>query len=156
MKKMMFVVLLLVGAGVTTLFASDDVNPLARRTFDKQFPDALFVKWEKITNSDTYMVRFVYNNQVLISYIDEKGDVLATARTIEVEQLPFMANEILSRRFTGFRITMVEELNTASEVSYFATMENDKITQYVRIYNNGTAEVLKKGKKRQELQLEKK
>ncbi|HEX6190990.1 MAG TPA: hypothetical protein VFZ42_01445 [Chitinophagaceae bacterium] len=149
MKKILLIMFLTIGIGTSAVFASDneEVTPGAKRTFEKEFPSAQYAKWEKISNSDVYMVRFVYNNQALLSYIDEKGDMVATARNVYKEQLPFMINQTLDKKLSGFKVIQLEELTTATETSYFATLENDKSINYVRVLNNGSFSVIKKMKK---------
>ena len=149
MKKMMIIMLLTVGMGANAVFASgdDDVTTVAKKTFEKEFPSALYVKWEKVNNSDVYMVRFVYNDQALLSYINERGEMVATARTIDKTQLPFMINEILRKKLSVYKVVQIEELTTASETSYFATLEDVKAITYVRLYSNGTFAVIKKDRK---------
>ena len=136
-----------IGMGVTFANGNDDVTPGAKRTFEREFPQARFAKWERISNTDVFMVRFVYNDQALLSYIDEKGEMVATARNIEKGQLPFMINEILSRKLSGYKIVQIEELTTATETSYFATLDNEKSITHVRLFNNGTFSVIKKDRK---------
>ena len=93
------------------------------------------------------MVRFVYNDQALLSYINERGEMVATARNIEKAQLPFMINEILRKKLAVYKIIQIEELTTASETSYFATLENEKSITYVRLFSSGTFAVIKKDRK---------
>ena len=140
---------LTIGIGTSAVFATgnDDVTPGAKKTFEREFPQAQYAKWERLSNTDVYMVRFVYNDQALLSYIDEKGEMVATARNIEKDNLPFMINEILSRKLSNYKIVQIEELTTATETSYFATLDNEKSTTYVRLFNNGTFSIIKKDRK---------
>jgi len=149
MKKMLIIMLLTVAIGSNAVFATgdDDITTVAKKTFEKEFPSALYVKWEKVKNSDVYMVRFVYNDQALLSYINERGEIVATARNIDKTQLPFMINETLRKNLSAYKVIQIEELTTASETSYFATLENVKSITYVRLFNNGTFAVIKKDKK---------
>ena len=149
MKKMMFIMLLMTLIGANAVFASgdEDVTTVAKKTFEKEFPSALYVKWEKVKNSDVYMVRFVYNDQALLSYINERGEMVATARNINKAQLPFMINEILRKKLSGYKVIQIEEVATASETSYFATLEDVKSITYVRLFSNGTFAIIKKDRK---------
>ena len=56
-----------IGMGVTFANGNDDVTPGAKRTFEREFPQARFAKWERISNTDVFMVRFIYNDQALFS-----------------------------------------------------------------------------------------
>ena len=150
MKKIMLITVMLAGFAVNTVLASDDSNvpPVARRNFEKEFPPASFAKWDKVEHTSLYQVRFVYNDQALLAFIHEDGSVLATARNITRENLPFKANETLRNRFRDFEIIQIEELTTATEVSYFISLENDHSSIYLRVFNNGTSSVVKKEKKK--------
>ena len=157
MKKILVALVMLVSLGGSTAIAADDyITPVALKTFKKEFPQASFVKWEKINYSDVYQVRFVYNNQSLLTFIHEDGSVLATARNIDKANLPFMVNETINKRYSDFRVVQIEELTTASEVSYFFTLENDRTNMYLRVYNNGSSSEIKKSKKRISTELVKK
>jgi hypothetical protein len=157
MKKIIVVLVMLTSVAANTAFGADDyVTPVARKTFNKEFPMASYVKWDKIDNSDVYQVRFVYNNQSLLSFIHEDGSVLATARNIDRNNLPFMVNETISKKYSEFTIVQIEELSTASEVSYFFTIENEKSRIYLRVFNNGSSSEVKKEKKKFSAELVKK
>ena len=93
------------------------------------------------------MVRFVYNDQALLSYINERGEMVATARNINKAQLPFMINEILRKKLSDYKVIQIEEVATASETSYFATLEDVKSITYVRLFSNGTFAIIKKDRK---------
>ena len=150
MKKIVVLILFLVNVTSSIAFAigEERVSSVARKTFDKEFPNAQFVKWDKVENTDLFQVRFVYNDQALLGYIHEDGSLLATARNIKRENLPFRVSETLSRKFSDSEIIQIEELTTASEVSYFFTLENEKSQSYVRVFNNGSYSELKKIKKK--------
>ena len=46
----MFIMLLMTLIGANAVFASgdEDVTTVAKKTFEKEFPSALYVKWEKV------------------------------------------------------------------------------------------------------------
>jgi hypothetical protein len=155
MKRIIAVLLLVVTLASGNAFAisGDGVSPRARKIFEKEFPDASYAKWEKIDNTELYQVRFVYRDQALLSFIHEDGTVLGTARNIQVNSLPFLANEMLNKKFAGYSILQVEELTTASEVSYFVIIENEKVKLNLRVFNNGSYNELKRTKKKAEPEL---
>ncbi|HET9430020.1 MAG TPA: hypothetical protein VFO70_02530, partial [Chitinophagaceae bacterium] len=120
-------------------YGSDEkVAAKAKKTFEMEFPGALTPKWEKIPNSSAYSVRFVYKNQALVSYIDEDGTVLAIVRCIRSESLPFRINETYDRKYGSYKLSSIEELNSENEISYLFSVENEKEKIYVRIFQNGS------------------
>ena len=132
------------------VMANDDVSisEKARRNFEKEFPGAIYVKWEKIDNTDTYIVRYVYNDQALLSYINDEGSLLATARQVERKSLPLMVNMTLDRRFGSYSILSIEELSMDSNLSYIVTMENEKQLVKIRVNSSGSYYELRKEKKK--------
>ena len=155
MKRIIAVLLLVATLATVNAFATggDGVSPRARKIFEKEFPQASYAKWEKINNTELYQVRFVYRDQALLSFIHEDGTVLGTARNIQVNSLPFLANETLNKKFAGYSVLQVEELTTPSGVSYFVIIENEKAKLNLRVFNNGSYTELKKTKKKTESEL---
>jgi hypothetical protein len=150
MKRIILITVMLAGFAVNTVLASDESNvpPVVKSNFEKEFPKASYAKWDKVEHTSLYQVRFVYNDQALLAFIHEDGSVLATARNITQENLPFKASETLRNRFHDYDVIQIEELTTATEVSYFITLENDRSNLYLRVFNNGTSSVVKKEKKK--------
>ena len=149
MKRIIIMLVVFASIANTVIAAGDDrVTAVAKKSFEKEFPGAQFPKWQKLDHTDTYIVRFVYNEQALLSYINEEGVVLATVRNLDKERLPFMVNETIAKKFGQYRIDRIEELTTASDVSYLFSLENVKSKIYLRVYNNGSFYELKKEKKK--------
>ena len=150
MKRMMIFLMITIATARNMVSATGDdkVSSRAKHSFEREFPGAKYARWEKVDGQNVYLIRFVYNEQGLLSYIDEEGRVLATARSIEKEQLPFLVNETFNRKYSGFGITHIDELTTAANVSYMLTIENEYKTIYLRIYHNGSFEEIKNEKKK--------
>jgi hypothetical protein len=82
MKKMivtLVVVMSLIG-GKAFAAGEENVTRRAKETFKKEFPTAAFAKWEEIGSSDVYAVRFVFEEQGFIAYINARGSMIASAR----------------------------------------------------------------------------
>lgn len=145
MKRIIMILSLLVCLVFQDVYASDEkVAAKAKKTFEKEFPGALTPKWEKIPNSSAYLVRFVYKNQALVSYIDEDGTVLAIVRSIRTESLPFRISETFNRKYSSYKQTSIEELNSQNEISYLFSVQNDKEKIYVRIFQNGSVNEIRR------------
>jgi Putative beta-lactamase-inhibitor-like, PepSY-like len=85
MKNSIFVVFVLIMAS-TTSFAQKNIPAVVKTAFEKQYPQAKSVKWEK--ENGAYEAGFKVgkvDNSVLL---DSKGSILETEVEIETTQLP--------------------------------------------------------------------
>jgi hypothetical protein len=132
----------------SSVFASDDENiaAIAKEKFEKNFPGADFAKWKAIDDSRMYEVRFVYNKHGYIAYIDENGEMVATARRIEKENLPFLVSQAISKKYSQYRVREIEELIIGDMASYLVTVYSDKKILGLRVFNSGNISVIKRSK----------
>ena len=126
------------------------ITAMAKRNFEKEFPGAIYVKWEKLERTDACMVRFVYNDQALLSYFNDDGNIIATIRIVEKQNLPFRISETLYKKYNDYKVLKIEELIIGTDVSYLAELENEKVKLHVRLYNSGASYEMKKEKRKLE------
>lgn len=124
------------------------VSAHVKRTFVREFPGAIFEKWDKLENENIYIVRFVYKDEALLSYIDDEGELIATVRMIEPKALPFVVSETLARKYKGYTISKVEEFITRSDVSYVFVLSGERSKVFVRIYSSGSSYEIRKEKRK--------
>jgi hypothetical protein len=150
MKKIIVMMALLLSAAGNIVFAIDDnkISAHVKRTFVREFPGASFERWDKLENEGLYIVRFVYKEEALLSYIDDDGELVATVRLIEPKILPFVVSETLARKYKGYRISKAEEFITKNDVSYLFTLSSERTEVYVRIYSSGSNYEIKKRKRK--------
>jgi hypothetical protein len=151
MKRMIVMMLLIASTAVNVVLATgdDNISWKAKKTFERKFPGALFAQWSELKETEMYAVRFVYNDQALLAYIDPEGAMIATVRNSDKIYLPFAVNESIKEKYKGFDISKsVEELITTSDVSYVCWVENDKKRILIRVYSNGTSYEIKKEKRK--------
>jgi hypothetical protein len=148
----MMIMTLIAALTAQLAWAGDEegVTAMAKRNFEKEFPGALYVKWEKLERTDACMVRFVYNDQALLSYFNDDGNMIATIRNVEKQNLPFRISETLFKKYKDYKVLRIEELIMGSDVSYLAELENEKSKLHVRLYNSGMSHEMKKEKKKSE------
>jgi hypothetical protein len=158
MKRILLVIAILAGiaSNVTASPGDEIITRVAQKTFEKEFPQARFAKWERFPQNELYQVRFVYNDQALLTFIHEDGSLLATARNVDMGNLPFMVNETITRRFKDFEVLQIEELTTASELAYYVSLESDRAMIYLKVSNNGSFREISKTKKKSIAELVKK
>src|SRR5215213_4074573 len=148
MKKLLVTVAFAVLVGVTS-FAADitKVNQRVLAAFEKEFSTATNVSWEVLKNGDIYHASFVYANEITEAYYSEEGEFIAASRRISPERLPLLVSKTIRENFSQYQFKQATEYMSAEMTSYIITLENEKASLMVRIYNSGTSEVLKKTKK---------
>ncbi|HEY6503507.1 MAG TPA: hypothetical protein VIZ28_05975 [Chitinophagaceae bacterium] len=149
MKRMILTVVFVTAFAVGKMFAAGEeiASRQAKETFKKEFPDAGFPKWEKIENSSICAVRFVYDNQSFIAYFNEQGEMIAAARLISRESLPYKVSQVVRKMYNDPEITKIEELTMEGTVSYFFTIDNEGTRIFLRVYHDGTMQKIKEEKK---------
>lgn len=126
----------------------EKVSRQAKETFKREFPSAEFAKWEEINNSGVFLVRFVYDNQGFVAYFNEVGSMIASARLVRAESLPFKVGKTIREKFADNEIIKIEELTMDGISSYFVTLENEQAKSLIRVYFDGTAQKIQEAKKR--------
>jgi len=155
MKKVILAMVLLVSSFYTTVQAdtgkgsakspaSTYVERQVKYSFMKRFPQAQFAVWQQIDGLDLYLVRFLYNEEGMIAYIDSDGSVVATVRSVVRENLPLTVSQELLNQYGDFEVKEVLEMILHDELNYLVTVENGKKRITVRIHSNGTSSEVKK------------
>lgn len=156
MKKMFMAAVLLASAFFTTVQAGtgkDDnkkkntVHYLVEDAFKRQFPSAKFAVWTNLEEHNLYLVRFLYNNEGFIAYVDFEGTILATARNIMVTQLPITVEKVLTEAYGNYNVHSITELVLQDELNYLISLENNKHTLELKVNARGMVNEGKKVKK---------
>lgn len=148
MKKLICIAILLLNIMGIMAVANDpnDINPIAKRAFDKIFPQAQYPTWRAVSNENIYFVRFVNNSQPYIAYLDGEGVLLATLRSVTRDQLPFPSQRTLNDRYSDFEVRDIVEMMVHQTLSYLVTVSNEKSRIQLRVYGNGETHEIKKEK----------
>ena len=145
MKRMILTVAFVMSLAGGKLFAAGDerVSRQAKETFKKEFPTAEFVKWQEIENSGIYLARFLYDNQGFAAYFNEQGSLIATARQVTKENLPYKVSQVIGKKYSDGEILTIEELTMDGTLSYFFTLEYEKTRTVLRVYHDGSVQKIK-------------
>lgn len=148
MKKLLVTVAVAVMVGITS-FAADNkkVNQRVLAAFEKEFTTATNVSWEVLKNEDIAHASFVYANEVMEAYFTSEGELIAVARYLSQDRLPLLVSKTLQTQYGKYQFKSASEYMAADATSYIVTLDSEKQTVVVRIYNNGSSEVMKKTKK---------
>jgi len=148
MKKLFVTALFAVMMGVTS-FAADitKVDQRVLAAFEKEFSTATNVSWETLKNEEIYHASFVYANEIMEAYYNVDGELIAAARHISAERLPLLVSKSIRENYGSYQFKQASEYMSVTNTSYIVTLQNEKVTVVVRVYNNGNTEVLKKTKR---------
>ena len=116
------------------------------RSLREKFPGAEFSTTRKIENEELYTVRLVYQNEALLAYVDEAGELKAVVRSMTRNRLPMLVSLRLARNYEGYTMRQAEELSMNDETSYMFLMQNAREQVTVRVFATGDARVIKREK----------
>jgi hypothetical protein len=148
MKKLFVTVAVAVMVGITS-FAADitKVNQRVLAAFEREFATATNVSWEVLKNEDIAHASFIYANEVMEAYFNAEGEMIAVARFLSQDRLPLLVSKSLKTQYGKYEFKSASEYMGADTTSYIITLDSEKQTLVVRIYNNGSSEVVKRTKK---------
>lgn len=148
MKKLFVTAAMAFMVGITS-FAADNntVSQRVQAAFEKEFTTATNVSWEMLKNEDIAHASFIYANEVMEAYFNTEGELIAVARYLSQDRLPLLVSKTIKTQYGKYEFKSASEYSGADATSYIVTLDSEKQTVVVRIYNNGTSEVIKKTKK---------
>ena len=143
MKKFLVTATLAV-AMISGTYASDvKVSSKIESAFKREFSSAYNPRWESV-GGGIYHAGFFQNGVLMEAYYNQDGELLSFARHITKDQLPLIAEKAISEKFGTADIKNIREFVSGSETSYFASVVTDQKSVEVRVFANGTVQILKK------------
>lgn len=97
MKKIFLILSFVIVAGLYTASADPGVDPRVRQSFQREFPTARILKWEK--NGDYLKATFVFNENRTEAWFSNEGELQGTIRCLLYDQLPFAVMRELKAGF---------------------------------------------------------
>ncbi len=118
MKKIIISFSLLLTAGLSTAFASDDPNPDEKvlETFKTEFITAENVTWTKQGEYDK--ASFVLAGRRAIAYFNQAGELEGCMRDIFFDQLPLAVMTAIDKKYANAEIIDVREVSNADGTNY--------------------------------------
>ena len=103
--------------------------------FRKEFPSAENVKWEQ---EDQFVkANFVLAGRRVIAYFNEDGPLEGSIRDIFYDQLPLAVMASVERRFLGFEVLYIREINNAEGTHYKIRLDANGKKYSVRVSPDG-------------------
>ncbi|HLO39083.1 MAG TPA: hypothetical protein VK173_11345 [Lacibacter sp.] len=148
MKKvfvMLFAVVIAASAWATPT-PSPEENDKVMAAFKEKFGDATQVSW---TEKEGYLlVSFKLNNDRMLAWYTPDGEVEAVHRTIQTNQLTFLASETVEKLMHDKSLLNLAEISKHGELFYLAKIEDDKCISVYKISASGDYIRIEKTKKK--------
>ena len=148
MKHRILTLALLLSLSISNIFANtneDVVNAKAANSFKKEFSQAKDVKWE---NSKQYVkATFKLDDQVMIAYYTNAGELLGITRNLTASQLPINLMTEIRKNHKNAWITDLFEVTTNDETNYYITLEDADQTVVLKSVGSYGWATFKKEKK---------
>ena len=148
MKHRILTLALLLSLSISNIFANTNeevVNAKAANSFKKEFSQAQEVKWE---NSKQYVkATFKLNDQVMIAYYSNAGELLGITRNLTASQLPINLMTEVKKNHKNAWITDLFEVTTNDETNYYITLEDGDQTVVLKSTGSYGWTTFKKEKK---------
>jgi hypothetical protein len=125
MKRRILTLALLLSLSLSNIFANNNeevVNYKAANSFKKEFTQAQDVKWEN--GKEFVKATFRMNDQVMIAYYSNAGELLGVTRNITTVQLPLNLLAEVKKNHAKAWITDLFEITANDETSYYITIED--------------------------------
>jgi hypothetical protein len=125
MKHRILTLALLLSLSLSNIFANTNeevVNYRASNSFKKEFTQAQDVKWEN--SKDFVKATFKMNDQIMIAYYTNGGELLGVTRNITTSQLPINLLTDVKKNHSNAWISDLFEITTNDETSYYITLQD--------------------------------
>ena len=145
MKKIVFVLGLVVTMGVCSAYPSERVSRKVLASFKTEFANALNVEWE--TGNNYFRAAFTMNEQRIFAYYNVDGDLLSIARYISSIQLPVNLFTDLKNDYSKYWISDLFEVSNNEGLHYYVTLETADTKLVMHSSNGGSWSTYSKSKK---------
>ena len=122
MKKIVFVLGLVVAMGVCSAYPSERVSQKVLTSFKTEFTNAQDVQWE--TGNNYFRAAFTMNEQRIFAFYNVEGELLSVARYISSIQLPVNLFADLKNDYSKYWISDLFEVSNSEGLHYYVTLES--------------------------------
>jgi len=146
MKKL-FLSLLIASTVIASAFAKDTkkVNALVASNFKADFSNASNINW---TTNDQYIkASFVLNDEKMEAFYNERGEKIASSKTISIDDLPVKAKRSFAKNYGGYTVKETIEFEGIEDSGYYISAENEKESVVLKVNSIGGLSTFKTTKK---------
>ena len=145
MKKIVFVLGLVLTMGVCSAYPSEKVSQRVLASFKTEFTTAQDVEWE--TGANYFRAAFTMNEQRIFAYYNVDGQLLSIARYISSIQLPVNLYADLKNEYSKYWISDLFEVSNSEGLHYYVTLETADSKLVMHSGNGGSWSTYSKSKK---------
>jgi hypothetical protein len=145
MKKIVFVLGLLMIMTVSWAYPSEKVSQKVLAAFKTEFATAQNVEWE--TGNNYFRAAFTMNEQRIFAYYNVDGQLLSIARYISSFQLPINLFSDLKNEYSKYWISDLFEVSNSEGLHYYVTLETADTKLVMHSGNGGSWSTYSKKKK---------
>jgi hypothetical protein len=145
MKKIVFVLGLVIAMGVCSAYPSEKVSRRVLASFKTEFTSAKDVEWE--TGNNYFRAAFTMNEQRIFAYYNVDGQLLNIARYISSIQLPVNLFADLKNDYSKYWISDLFEVSNSEGLHYYVTLETADSRLVMHSSNGGSWSTYSKSKK---------
>jgi hypothetical protein len=145
MKKIVFVLSLLVTVGFCSAYPSEKVSRKVLASFKNEFANAKDVEWE--TGNNYFRAAFTMNEQRIYAFYNVDGEVLSIARYVSSVHLPVNLFANLKNDYSNYWISDLFEVCNSEGLHYYVTLETAESKLVMRSSNGGSWSTYSKNNK---------
>jgi hypothetical protein len=149
MKKavvMLFAVVITASAWANPTSPIPSENEKVQAAFLQQFAEAKDVAWTE--KKGIYLASFKLNNDRMLAWYTEDGEVTAVHRSIELHQMTFLAAEAVKKMAENKQLLNIGEISKEGELFYIVRIDDEKCTSTYRMSTSGEQTRIEKIKKK--------
>jgi hypothetical protein len=144
MKKLLLTVLLAVTVARGAFATPKEVNSAILARFEAEFKKASAITW--VVTADYTKAAFTADYTKMEAYYNAKGDIIATSKSINPDELPADAKRSFAKKFADYNIIEAIRFEGFDEAAYYISGENEKETVILKVDENNRVTVFKKTK----------
>jgi hypothetical protein len=123
MKKFLVIFTLAASVFATNGYAQEKTPTVVTRAFQAVFTNVNQISWSQVSN--LYKAEFTMDEQKISAFFDADGSFIASARNINVQQLPISLQIKLKNKYDEYNVAELIEVNNQAGTSYFLTLDGN-------------------------------
>lgn len=129
MKRLLICLMAAVMLSANTVFAGGieptSISSSVQAAFNESFAGATDVKWYTDDNK-TYTARFTMLSNKVTAFFDSNGELLATSRYLQKDQLPLPLAAKLEKKYPGQEVYCIVEYTSATNPTHYVITFQDE------------------------------
>ncbi len=121
-------------------------NEKAQEAFKKEFSEAKEVSWTQ--KEGYYLVSFKLNNDWMLAWYTNEGEMQAVQRSIQTSQMTYLAAKAVDQLAEKKTLLNIAEISKEGELFYLVKIDDEKCVSVYKIFTSGEYSRISKTKKK--------